>query len=209
MFKKTYIEQVVVNEELEEENDGDRVFNRRRLNFSNISFDDDLPSKFKLETMKSGNIGNSRGSVPVNIAINMDLVVEVKEEENSILKFENKKSSPRVKYLTDIKMEYAMNSPNFIGANSFKRPSITVDKDEIIAEDNNENMVEIEIKQKRSELHKNMFENVIDKEENPYIVQFNTNTSVIFETINEENFEEDEKEVLPRKKSKRSIICII
>ena len=46
-YKKRYIESVVVNEELvEDEHDIESIVKRKPLKFSNISLDDDLPSKF-------------------------------------------------------------------------------------------------------------------------------------------------------------------
>ena len=118
---------MVVNEELEEDNDFERTINLRRLNFSNISFDDDLPSKFKLDTINTSICKNSRSTNPANFSINMDLVLEVKEEENTNSKFEKNNSillnSPRIRYLTDMIEDSAINSPNYMATNTFKKPN--------------------------------------------------------------------------------------
>lgn len=219
-FKRKYIESDVVNEETIEDDDLDsnqnKVKKRRPLQFSNVSLNDDLPSRFSrslafMESLKNHNPNNPR-------SMNMDPVVEVKEEDkeakdgrqDSLSKGMGMISlnSPRIKYLTDIKEDSAINTHNFIPTTLFhmhKDYSLTVETDEIIAEDNNENLIDnTETVKKRESFHK-LLENVIDKEDNYPIQELNVNcgasSNAIFETIKEENIEEEEKDVIPHNKT--------
>jgi hypothetical protein len=216
MFKRRYVERVVVNEEnVEDEIDAENTKQRKPLNFSNISFNDDLPSRFRNNSLNEPII--KRRKIPSSskiydlskhLSIMMDPVVEVKEDDkdkNEVLKA--LLNSPRVKFMTDSFEDNTFNSP-MVNASSFHLPReyiLSVEKDEAIAEDNNEYVVDLTDNIRRANSHhKNMIENIIDKEENLNLVELNVNQEASFEPIKEENIEEDDKEVMTHKKSASS-----
>jgi len=212
-----------VNEETVEDDDIDyqnKVKKRRPLQFSNVSFNDDLPSRFSrslslLDSMK--NVNQNYPNSNNILSMNMDPVVEVKEEDREAkdIRQENisktgmiSLNSPRIKYLTDIKEDSTINSHNFMSTSIFhlhKDYSLTVETDEIIAEYNNENIIDnTETIKKRESFHK-LLENVIDKEDNLNIQELNVNCGIsptpVFEPIKEEIVEDDEKEIIHHKKN--------
>jgi hypothetical protein len=215
MFKKKYIENVVNEDTAEDEyeRDADILSKRKPLKFSNISFNDDLPSNisrntFTLQSIKRVSMSPSAKSFKshshsVNIlSTNMDPVVEVKEEEQT--RNEAKQgmlslNSPRIKYMTDNREDVTIQTPNYLSNSSFHYlpKDYTIESGNIIAEDNNENLVENETKIRKKESMHKMLENIIDKEENYNIQELNVNagSNANFEPIKEEkdeNFEEDE-----------------
>jgi hypothetical protein len=217
MFKRRYVERVVVNEEnVEDEIDSENTNKRKPLNFSNISLNDDLPSRFRNNSLNEPII--KRRKIPSSskiydlskhLSMTMDPVVEVKEDDkdrNEVLK--NLLNSPRVKFMTDSFEDNTFNSPMMVSASSFHLPReyiLSVEKDEVIAEDNNEYVVDVTDNIRRSNSHhKNIIENIIDKEENLNLVELNVNQEASFEPIKEENIEEDDKEVIPHKKTTNS-----
>ncbi len=208
MFKKRrYVENVVVNEErAEDENEIENIVKRKPMKFSNISMDDDLPSKFSRKIFKQESYNTSNITTPSHsITINMDPVVEVKEDEretnqgNTIKNSSLILNSPRIKYLTDIKEDTTISSVTYHTPSCFYIPKdYSVETNEIITEDNNENIVENDFRNfKRDSLHKNRLDTMIDKEENLNLHELNVNCNTTdFEIIKEENIEEDDKCVL-------------
>jgi hypothetical protein len=211
MFKKQYIENVV-NEETGEddyERDNEYLNKRKPLKFSNINFNDDLPSNFSKKTFKIPSIKSislSPSSKYINgkpyslsiVPVNMDPVVEDREEE---VKIEKKHpfsvlNSPRILYMTDNR-EDTIQAPTFHHTSSsfiYFSKDYSVETGEIIAEDNNENNVDADLNlRKKDPLHK-IIENMIDKEENYNIQELNVNvgTNAAFEPIKEENYEEED-----------------
>lgn len=122
----------------------------------------------------------------------MDPVYEVKEEAEG--RFEQRKviNSPRVNYLTDYKEDYI--SPRGYYNSSFVNSASKYDMEtnEVIAEDNNENLVENEVVKKRFTNHLKMAD-FIDKsdgiEEKTSSIAVNTDN---IESIKEENIEEED-----------------
>lgn len=215
MFRRRYIESNVVNEENgEDEIDPESSNGKKPLNFSNISFNDDLPSRFSKSTFKLDPIIKRRRipsstkiyDISKHLSINMDPVVEVKEDDkNETLKKINSINSPRVKLFTDSMEDNTINSPKIVSSTSYhlnRDYFVTLENEEAIAEDNNENLVDLlEEKKRTSTHHKNIIENIIDKEENPNLVELNVNSEISFEPIKEENIEEDDKDIMTHKKS--------
>lgn len=203
--KRYYIESDVVNEEQDEEDEADSKIKRKPFKYSYTSLNDDFPKgknfkKSKFESFKT---------LMQNILPNMDPVAEVKEDEkdlNSQLKGLNLGiNSPRIRLLTDIKEDQAINSSNLSNfsnfANNYYARGYSVETNEIIAEDNNENIIENDLVNKET-LHKNMLEGIIDKEEILNIHELNVNCNSEFEPIKEENvLEEEDKESISFKRS--------
>jgi len=217
---KSFIENVV-NEEMAEddyERENEYINKKKPLKFSNISFNDDLPTKiskntFTLQYIKTTSFSNLKKSIRgksqiVNIfPVDMDPVVEDKEEEikNETKHKISKLNSPRVKFMTDNKEDVAIQS-NFHSASSFHYVSkdYSIETDEIIAEDNNENIIENDFHLKKKDSSHKILENVIDREEefNYNVHELNVNSVSVanFETIKEEKDENIEEEhVLNRK----------
>lgn len=207
MFKKRKYIENVVNEEMVEddyERDNEIVSKRSPFKFSNINFNDDLPSNFSkntftLQCLKSVAISPSsrafkgRSHTVTILPVTMDPVVEDKEEEarNEVKENLLSLNSPRVKFMTDNKEDVTLSTSSF----HYFPKDYSIETNEVIAEDNNENLQENDCQVKKKESKHKILENMIDKEENYNIQELNVNIngSANFEIIDEEKEENGEE----------------
>jgi SOS response regulatory protein OraA/RecX len=189
-MKKGFSENTIKNIVNEEQNEDDKDNEEKMRKIPRKKFVVDINSELDLANSKFGKLKFTKSFREINF---LETLYEIKEEQCPDVTVDKKSliklQSPQIKFLTD-NIEDTTVCPTYFTSNhvsSFKFDY--VEEEQVIAEDNNENNLELTVL-KKSHSNKKL-ETFIDKSEN-----FDDNkkqiSDNIIEEIKEENNEEEE-----------------